>query len=90
MDSENNRLLLIINPVSGTSNKKELADKITSRLSAEGFEVETALTACRGDATRLARLAVDNGMAGVCSHVAATALSTRQRVPSAAQMYRLA
>ena len=65
MDSENNRLLLIINPVSGTSNKKELADKITSRLSAEGFEVETALTACRGDATRLARLAVDNGMAGV-------------------------
>ncbi len=68
MDSENNRLLLIINPVSGTSNKKELADKITSRLSAEGFEVETALTACRGDATRLARLAVDNGMAGVLAY----------------------
>ena len=62
---DNNRLLLIINPVSGSSDKRKLAGRLVSRLTAEGFEVETAYTTCRGDATRLARQGVEKGFTGV-------------------------
>jgi len=62
---KNNRLLLIINPVSGTSDKRHLASKLSARLQAEGFEVKTEYTCCRGDATRLARQGVECGFGGV-------------------------
>lgn len=61
----NNRLLLIINPVSGTTDKKEIGRKVTRRLTEAGFSVETAYTTCRGDATRLARRGADEGYAGI-------------------------
>ena len=62
---DNNRLLLIINPVSGTSDKTHLAAKIKERLTHDGFIVETAFTCCRGDATRLAKQGVDAGFDGI-------------------------
>lgn len=62
---DNNRLLLIINPVSGTTDKRKLAGRMVGRLTEAGFDVETAYTTCRGDATRLARKGVDEGFGGV-------------------------
>ncbi len=61
----NNRLLLIINPVSGTSDKTHLASRLVERLADNGFEVETAYTTCRGDATNLAQRGVAEGFGGV-------------------------
>ena len=55
------RTLLIINPVSGTTSKRGVAERIESKLSQAGFDVEVKLTTGRGDATRLASYAVDNG-----------------------------
>ena len=55
------RTLLIINPVSGTTSKRGIAERIESKLSQAGFDVEVKLTTGRGDATRLASYAVDNG-----------------------------
>ena len=59
------RLKLIINPISGTHSKAGLASHIERRLTAAGFDVDTALTTCRGDATRLASLALRQGCDGV-------------------------
>jgi YegS/Rv2252/BmrU family lipid kinase len=59
------RLMLIINPISGTISKKGLASRIEARLKDYGFDVETRLTTCRGDATRLAGEAVNEGFDGV-------------------------
>ena len=59
------QLLLIINPVSGTTSKKGVAERIERRLADAGFDVRTEYTTCAGDATRLARLAVEQGFYGV-------------------------
>lgn len=59
------RLLLIINPISGTGSKKGVPEMAAARLAKAGFEVETRYTGARGDATRLARQAVDQGFYGV-------------------------
>ena len=59
------RLLLIINPVSGTTSKKGVAERIEQRLGDAGFEVVTEYTTCAGDATRLAHTAVERGFYGV-------------------------
>ncbi len=62
------KLRLIVNPISGTRSKhykQRLADAIEARLSQSGFDVDTAFTTARGDATRLARQAVDAGFDGV-------------------------
>lgn len=59
------RLLLIINPVSGTKSKRGLAERIERRVRLMGYEMDTAVTTCRGDATRLAKEAVDKGYYGV-------------------------
>lgn len=59
------QLLLIINPVSGTTSKKGVAERIERRLADAGFDVITEYTTCAGDATRLARTAVDRGFYGV-------------------------
>lgn len=58
------KLLLIVNPVSGTTSKRGMAERITRRLTEVGYEVDTRMTTCRGDATRLARMAVDGGYYG--------------------------
>lgn len=56
-----NKCLLIINPISGTSNKRGLDKKVAARLAGSGLEICTAWTTARGDATRLARKAVEEG-----------------------------
>jgi YegS/Rv2252/BmrU family lipid kinase len=54
-------MLLIINPISGTSNKNGLADKIVEKLSANGIHIDIANTTCRGDATRISHEAIAAG-----------------------------
>ncbi len=53
------RCLLIINPISGTGNKRGLDALVASRLADNGLTVETAWTTAHGDATRLARRAAE-------------------------------
>lgn len=55
------KCLLIINPISGTGNKRGLDSLVASRLAGNGLEVEAAWTTAHGDATRLARRAADEG-----------------------------
>ncbi len=57
------RLLLIINPISGTNTKSGLAELAARELT--GHELHVAYTTCAGDATRLARKAVSEGFGGV-------------------------
>ena len=59
------KLMLIINPISGTITKKGLAQKIESELRRRGFDIDIRNTQGRGDATRLAGIAVDEGFDGV-------------------------
>lgn len=59
------QLLLIVNPVSGTSSKAGMAEHIEERLSRAGFDIHTEYTTCAGDATRLAWRAVELGCYGV-------------------------
>lgn len=49
------KALLIINPISGTSDKKGLEEYVRNRLSDKGFDVAVEWTRGRGDATLLAR-----------------------------------
>ena len=59
------RLMLIINPISGTGSKKGV-EEMTCRLMADcGHEVDVRYTGARGDATRLASEAVRRGYYGV-------------------------
>lgn len=60
-----NRLFLIINPISGTHSKAGLDTRLRDKLQAAGFDVTVAFTECRGDATRLARKAVEQQYDGV-------------------------
>lgn len=59
------RLMLIINPISGTGNKAGLAEAVIAHLSPLGYSIDTRYTTCRGDATRLAHEAVKSGYRGV-------------------------
>lgn len=52
---------LIINPISGTKSKAGLDRLVIDALTPLGWEVEVAYTRCHGDATRLARQAVEKG-----------------------------
>lgn len=52
------KLMLILNPISGTMSKRGLVEKAESRLTQAGFHVDVELTTARGDATRLALKAV--------------------------------
>ncbi len=58
MADTNRRLMLIINPISGTHSKEGLAQEVTERLGTLGYAVDTQYTTCAGDATRLAKVAV--------------------------------
>lgn len=55
------RALLIVNPISGTSRKEGLEEKVVSYLGLHGIEVTPKRTTCAGDATRLAREGVEEG-----------------------------
>lgn len=57
----NEHIMLIINPISGTGSKRGLAEAVELRMSELGYVVDTRLTTGRGDATALAREAVDKG-----------------------------
>lgn len=59
------RLLLIINPISGLGSKESFEPLVRSTLEPLGYKVTTAYTCARGDATRLARQAVEEGYYGV-------------------------
>ena len=65
MNPSANRVLLIINPISGTGSKQGVAEKVLARLNEHGFEAEVKYTGGRGDATRLAAAAADQNFAGV-------------------------
>lgn len=54
------KMLLIVNPISGTASKNGLAERIVEKLSAHRIYVDIAHTGCRGDATRIAREAVNS------------------------------
>ncbi|MCM1349049.1 MAG: diacylglycerol kinase family lipid kinase [Firmicutes bacterium] len=56
---EPKRALLIINPISGTSRKEGLEEKVAQHLAPAGISVTACRTTCSGDATRLAREGVD-------------------------------
>lgn len=55
------RAFLIVNPISGTTNKRGRAKVVDARLAPLGIGVTHAWTTCRGDATRLAKNAVAKG-----------------------------
>lgn len=55
------KVMLIINPISGTGDKECLPLMVKSRVEPLGYDVDVRFTTCRGDATKLAREAVDKG-----------------------------
>ncbi len=55
------KMLLIVNPISGTASKNGLAERIVEKLSAHDICVDIADTTCRGDATRISHQAVADG-----------------------------
>lgn len=59
------RLMLVINPISGTGSKKDVPLLTRKRLDPLGYDIDLRYTAGRGDATRLAREAVEEGYFGV-------------------------
>ena len=48
------KAMLIINPISGTGDKRGLAETVVSNMGEAGFDIDVRMTTCRGDATRLA------------------------------------
>lgn len=58
---ESNKCLLIINPISGTTNKRGLDKIFRERLEGSGLDIEVAWTTARGDATQLATKAIEQG-----------------------------
>lgn len=57
--SKNRQIMLIINPISGTGNKRGLAEFATRLLSEIGYDTEVVFTSGKGDATRLAKEAIN-------------------------------
>ena len=58
------RLMLIINPISGTGSKKGVVEMVEQAMGACGHDVDVRLTGARGDATRLAGEAAAKGYHG--------------------------
>lgn len=63
--TEKPRVLIIINPIAGTSGKTGVDGYLSRRLAERGWEVETRFTRGRGDATAFAREAVATGIDAV-------------------------
>ncbi|MCF0220291.1 MAG: diacylglycerol kinase family lipid kinase [Muribaculaceae bacterium] len=59
------RARLIINPISGTSSKKGGIEEQAREILKDLWDIECCYTTCAGDATRLAREAVDDGFDAV-------------------------
>lgn len=59
------RLTLIINPISGTHSKRDVAAQVERRLGKCGYEIRVEYTKGPGDATRIAREAAERGDYGV-------------------------
>ncbi|MCD8388013.1 MAG: diacylglycerol kinase family lipid kinase [Bacteroidales bacterium] len=62
---ETEKMMLIVNPISGVNSKEGLSDILVEKLTAKGFDVELAFTGAKGDATRLANEAVARGFGSV-------------------------
>lgn len=58
---EQKRLLLIVNPISGTRDKDKLVPQLEAKLSEKNFKVETRFTKARGDAYDFTKQAVSDG-----------------------------
>lgn len=61
MKSRRLRILLVINPISGTASKRGLRQAIEKRTRALGHHIDTEETRCQGDGTRLGHHAVTSG-----------------------------
>lgn len=61
MISQRLRILLVINPISGTSSKRGLRQAIERRTRALGHSIDSEETQCQGDGVRLGRYAADSG-----------------------------
>ena len=59
------RMKLIVNPISGTASTDGLPQRISEALAAADIAVTVAATTCRGDATRLAQMAKEEGFDAV-------------------------
>lgn len=59
------RLLMIVNPISGTQDKSRLQSYVKARLGASGISVDTRLTSGPGDASMFAAEAIGGGYDGV-------------------------
>ncbi|MDE6282762.1 MAG: acylglycerol kinase family protein, partial [Muribaculaceae bacterium] len=59
------KLMLIINPISGTGSKKGVTEMVCRAMEECGHEVDVRHTGARGAATRLAGEAVSKGYYGV-------------------------
>lgn len=59
------RYLLIINPISGTGNKRGLAEFVQRQLASAGITLDVVYTTGHGDATKFTLDAVDKGYAAV-------------------------
>lgn len=55
------RIMLIINPISGTGKKEGLAETVANGLGKKGYQTDVRVTTGPADATRLAREAVEQG-----------------------------
>ena len=79
------KILAIINPISGTTKKGDIPQKISTILSSEEFSVDIAYTERTGHATELAKDAVENGYNivlaiggdGTCNEVAKALVNTK-------------
>lgn len=65
MEQTKQRIMLVINPISGTGTKRGVAGNAERELGSRGFDVDVRITSGRGDATRMAREAADAGYYGV-------------------------
>lgn len=59
MEKKNRHIMLIINPISGTGSKRGLTEFATNFLSKIGYDIDVVYTTGRGDATRLAKKAIE-------------------------------
>lgn len=59
------RIMLIINPISGTGSKRGVEELVTDRMGSLGYSIDIRHTGGRGDATAFAREAAQAGYAGV-------------------------
>jgi len=59
------RVMLIINPISGTGSKDAVPEMVEKRFAPSGFEIDVRFTGGRGDATRLAAEAATAGYGSV-------------------------